>query len=66
LQIVSYTESCGSESIFECETFVNINNACRPRSDDEFELSIEDDEAVPSRYEYERQRNIEERNRLFQ
>jgi hypothetical protein len=47
------------------EAFVNINNRNDSVSDDEYALSVEEDGAEPTEYELERQRNIEERKRLF-
>jgi hypothetical protein len=64
-QIFYYTESCGSDSSFENEAFVRINNEDNPRSADGIASSVEEDGAELSKYESERQRNIEERNRLF-
>jgi hypothetical protein len=64
-QIVYYTENSASDSSFEYEPSVRINNANNRRSADEFTLSVEEDGAELGKYESERLRNIEERNRLF-
>jgi hypothetical protein len=70
-QIISYAESRGSDSSpvkskpIEHEASVNINNRDDSMSVDKFALSVEEDGAEPTEYELERQRNIEERKRLF-
>ena len=65
MQHISYAESSGSESTVEREVFVK---AYRRRDSvllDQFELSVEEDGAEPTEYEYRRQKNIEEREKLF-
>jgi hypothetical protein len=70
-QIISYAEGCGSDSSpmktehVEHEEFVNINNRNDAKCVDKFALSVEEDEAEPTEYELERQRNIEERKKLL-
>jgi hypothetical protein len=65
LQSISYAENSDPESSFEHERFVNTYSRKRSVLLDQFELSVEEDGAEPTEYERRRQRNIEEREKLF-
>lgn len=65
LQLMSYTKNSGSESSIEHEVSVNPDSRRGSVSLDEFELSVEEDEVELTEYERKRQRNIEEREKLF-
>jgi hypothetical protein len=62
---MSYTKNSGSESSIEHEVSVNPDSRRGSVSLDEFELSVEEDEVELTEYERKRQRNIEEREKLF-
>ena len=65
LQLMSYTENSDSEFSFEREVFVKAYNRRDAVSLDKFKLSVKEDGAELTEYERRRQRNIEEREKLF-
>jgi hypothetical protein len=65
LQLISYAEKSFSEFSFEREVFVKAYRRRDSVSLDKFELSVEEDGAELTEYERRRQRNIEEREKLF-
>jgi len=62
---MSYTENSDSEFSFEREVFVKAYNRRDAVSLDKFKLSVKEDGAELTEYERRRQRNIEEREKLF-
>jgi hypothetical protein len=65
LQLISYAENSDSELSFERKVFVKAYSRRDSVSLDKFELSVEEDGAELTEYERTRQRNIEEREKLF-
>jgi len=65
LQLISYAENSDSELSFEHKVFVKTYSRRDSVSLDKFELSVEEDGAELTEYERTRQRNIEEREKLF-
>jgi hypothetical protein len=63
LQLISYAENSGCS--FEDETFVNTYSRKCSVSLEQFKLPVEEDGAELTEYERRRQRNIEEREKLF-
>jgi hypothetical protein len=65
LQLISYDENSGRRSSFEDETFVKTYTRKCSVSLEQLKLSVEEDGAELTEYERKRQRNIEEREKLF-
>ena len=64
-QLFSYAENSDSEFSFEREVFVKTYSRRDSVSRGKFELPVKEDGAELTEYERRRQRNIEERERLF-
>jgi len=64
-KLISYAENSDSELSFERKVFVKAYSRRDSVSLDKFELSVEEDGAELTEYERTRQRNIEEREKLF-
>lgn len=65
LQPISYAENSDSPFSFEREVFVKAYSRRDAVSLDKFKLSLKEDGTELTEYERSRQRNIEEREKLF-
>lgn len=65
MQLFSYAENSDSEFSFEREVFVKAYSRRDSVALDKFELPVKEDGAELTDYERRRQRNIEEREKLF-